>query len=55
VEEMEETDAEEDSTEKQADRASHPMEKMESEQPGDGIMITTIIIINSLIYYVIYI
>jgi flagellar motor component MotA len=40
TEKMEAMDA--DSTEKQEDKASHPMEKMVSELPEDGIMITTV-------------
>jgi hypothetical protein len=39
VEEMEAADA--DSTEKQEDRASQPMEKMELDQSEDGIMTIT--------------
>jgi hypothetical protein len=46
MEELEEVDgdadADADSTEMQEDKAFHPMERMESEQPGDGIMITTV-------------
>jgi hypothetical protein len=37
---MEATDA--DSTEKQEEKASHPMEKMELDRPGDGIMAITV-------------
>jgi hypothetical protein len=39
---VEETDVDVDSTEKQAYRASHPMEKMVPYQLEDGIMITTV-------------
>jgi hypothetical protein len=34
--------ADADSTEKQEDKASHPMEKMAADHPEAGIMITTI-------------
>jgi hypothetical protein len=39
MEEMEAADA--DSTEKQEDKASHPMEKMVPDFPEDGIIIIT--------------
>jgi hypothetical protein len=41
VEEITEA-ADADSTEKQGDRASHPMEKTVLDQLEDGIMITTV-------------